>query len=621
MSAIAEDDPEARERAASLVGRTIEGRYTIDRVLATGAMGTVYLARHLKLKKRVAVKVLHPGVNDHPEMVMRFEREALAGAQMSHPHVAGASDFGDLDDGTRYLVMEYVKGSHLRDLIDREAPLDSERAIRIARQMAVALDYIHARGMVHRDIKPRNVMLETGDFVKIVDFGLAKIDGARLSTFSDDEAEEDSRLTTRGVIFGTVEYLAPEAAFGMELVDARADLYALGVIVYEMLAGKRPFDGKNDAEVFAKQRHQAPPPIAERAPGVEVSRDLEAIVDKLLAKDFDERYQTASELIAALDEAVPSASMAPPEPIEPPLPSAPNEPASERVEAETIEPEKPKLAKARRKKARSKKADAANVPEATAAKTSGAWKIVAAVAIAGGLLWIVWPRSPAAAPAAPAVAASSIPTGAASIASAPAPTALPANTLSAAASAPPAADPVAADRIRADMTKSFEDKRWDDGASALTELAKADPRLACDVAEKRTADALMAITRERAAHELEAWKAVAMSECGADRLYRFVENGGKAPWALRAAELLREPEVVAHASPAVAIAFALRDAPCDQKIAMLDRAVTDGDERALVVLDVVVRLCVRNPKALDAAIDKLRAKLQTATSSKKPARP
>ncbi|MBK8942602.1 MAG: serine/threonine protein kinase [Polyangiaceae bacterium] len=233
----------ANERAQALVGRTVDDRYAIDRVIAMGGMGTVYLARHLKLKKRVALKVLHPDAEDHPELFLRFEREAQAGAQVSHPNVAAATDFGEAQDGTRYLVLEYVRGSTLRQVIDSDAPLSSLRAARIVRQLAAALGEIHKRGIVHRDLKPRNVMLGEGDFVKIVDFGLAKIDGARLSTMPRDDDESGGRLTGGGMIFGTVEYLAPEAAYGMDRVDHRADLYALGVIAFEMLSGKHPFEG------------------------------------------------------------------------------------------------------------------------------------------------------------------------------------------------------------------------------------------------------------------------------------------------------------------------------------------------------------------------------------------
>ncbi len=225
-------------------------------------------------------------------------------------------------------------------MIDREAPLEPKRAVRVARQIAVALSEIHAKGVVHRDLKPRNIMLGEGDFVKVVDFGLAKIDGARVSTLPSDEAEEDARLTGRGAIFGTVEYLAPEAAFGMELVDARADLFALGVMLYEMLSGKHPFDAKSEVELFAKQRLADPPRICERNPDVVVDAALEAVALRLMSKDFDLRHQTGAEVVAALDAAEPEGSLAPPEPEEPPL-SESAESAKERLAAATPSTPKP----------------------------------------------------------------------------------------------------------------------------------------------------------------------------------------------------------------------------------------------------------------------------------------
>ncbi len=298
----------ANERAEALIGRTIEDRYQIDKVLAMGGMGTVYLARHLKLKKRVALKVLHPDAEDHPELFLRFEREALAGAQVTHPTVAAATDFGGLPDGSHYLVMEYVRGSTLRQILDKESPIPFVRTVRIIRQIATALGEIHKRGIVHRDLKPRNVMVMENDLVKVVDFGLAKIDDARNSTMP---AEEDvERLTGGGMIFGTVDYLAPEAALGMELVDHRADLYALGVIAYEMLSGKRPFVGANDLEVFTKQRTMTAAPLA-ACSDAEVPDELEAVIFKLLEKDVTARFQSASELIGVLDAVVPEGRLVP----------------------------------------------------------------------------------------------------------------------------------------------------------------------------------------------------------------------------------------------------------------------------------------------------------------------
>jgi serine/threonine protein kinase len=291
----------AAQSARSFIGTVVSGRYRIVDLIATGGMGAVYLGEHVHMHKRIAVKILHPEVDDQPEIVARFEREAVVGAHVRHPNIAHATDFGKLDDGAYFLVLDYIEGRNLGELI-REGPIAVSRVVRIAKQLAGALAAAHELGIVHRDMKPRNIMLDDHLVPHLIDFGFAKVSVDKLPlTASPGDARPASRLTGVGVIFGTVKYLAPESAHGMDAVDARADLYALGVIIYEMLAGKHPFESTDPVEMFNHHRMTPPPPFAVRSPGVTVPPELDVIVRKLLEKDPYDRYQTANELVDALD--------------------------------------------------------------------------------------------------------------------------------------------------------------------------------------------------------------------------------------------------------------------------------------------------------------------------------
>ncbi|WP_437905630.1 protein kinase [Sorangium sp. So ce327] len=315
-------DEAAKHRARSYLGRVISKRYRIDEVIAMGGMGAVYRGEHVHMHKRVAIKILHPDTERLPELVQRFEREAIAGAHIQHRNVATATDFGEAEDGSFFLVLEYVRGTTLHEII-RRGPVPAARAALIARQLAAALDATHAMGIVHRDVKPRNVMVvePQGDLVKLIDFGLAKVsvDQLRRSVASPESARAGAdslpvRLTTAGVIFGTIAYLAPESALGMDFVDERADLYALGLILYEMLAGKHPFLAKDPVELFNQQRSAPVPAIAAHSPGVVAPPALEAVVRLLLEKNPRARFGTAEELIAALDDACAASGIAVHEP-------------------------------------------------------------------------------------------------------------------------------------------------------------------------------------------------------------------------------------------------------------------------------------------------------------------
>jgi serine/threonine-protein kinase len=282
------------------VGTVLGERYRIDALIGEGGMGKVYAAEHVMMKKRLAVKVLHRELTSVPDVVARFEREAMAAANIEHPNVAAATDFGKLADGSVFLVLEFVQGRNLRDEM-ADGPLPVERALHIARQIAAGLGSAHLQGIVHRDLKPENVMLveKAGDrdFVKVLDFGIAKVPIDEVPT---EAKYKDQPITRAGMVFGTPEYMAPEQALG-QTVDGRADLYALGVIVFELLAGMRPFASQSPVGILGQQLANPPPSFAARAPLVLVPPAVEQIVHRLLARDREQRYASAAEVVAALD--------------------------------------------------------------------------------------------------------------------------------------------------------------------------------------------------------------------------------------------------------------------------------------------------------------------------------
>ncbi len=284
-----------------LVGTTLGGRYKVLSLLGEGGMGAVYLVEHVLMRKRMALKVLNAELSKNREMVARFEREAMAAAHLEHPNVVAATDLGFTDDGALFLVLEFIDGKSLRDVLGF-GPLTAARVIHIARQTASALQRAHSVGIVHRDLKPENIMIMNRDgdpdFVKVLDFGLAKI---RLEALVDDISQRSETLTKYGTIFGTPAYMAPEQAAGGE-VDGRTDLYALGCVMYELLTGWVPFDAE-DPSVILRQQILAPvPAMAKKAPSVKVPAALEAMVMKLLEKNPDQRHKDARQLLDALAE-------------------------------------------------------------------------------------------------------------------------------------------------------------------------------------------------------------------------------------------------------------------------------------------------------------------------------
>ena len=295
----------------STAGRVLGGRYRLDRELARGGMATVWIAEDPLLSRRVAVKLLLPQLAVDEALRVRFRNEAIAAAKLTHPGIVATYDTGD-DDGTAYIVMELVEGKTLRHLIDERGRLPVRDAVDISSQVADALEHAHRQGLVHRDIKPANVLVQSDGRVKVTDFGIAKAAGG------DD-------LTRTGTVVGTARYLAPEQVNGHP-VDGRADVYALGLILYEMLAGRAPFSGDNDMATAVARLTNAPEPVRTVRP--EVPRPLEDVVARSLARDPDYRYPSAQAFKDALS---PGRDTAPTGPLVPPRP-APEPPGFERTQ-------------------------------------------------------------------------------------------------------------------------------------------------------------------------------------------------------------------------------------------------------------------------------------------------
>ena len=296
MEQTADNTTDVAEAEPPLVG----GRYALKTRLGEGAMGEVYEAEHVLMEKQVALKVLRGDLSDDDEAVARFQREARAAASLDHPNVCQATDFGQTTDGDFFLVMEYLEGETLQHQIDTFGSLGVERTLHIARQIADALHRAHSQGIVHRDLKPENIMLidrqGDSDVVKIMDFGIARL----VST--DDEDDEGQRLTRAGMVYGTPHYMAPEQVAGDD-VDHRADLYALGVVIFEMLTGKPPFDGENIAKVMGQHITEPIPSLNDQVDAHRFPAELQAIIDALLDKDRDERLADAEDLSPLLEAA------------------------------------------------------------------------------------------------------------------------------------------------------------------------------------------------------------------------------------------------------------------------------------------------------------------------------
>jgi len=295
MSVQVSEDAERADHA-SLIGQVLANRYQIEHLLGEGAMGAVYKARHIKVGRPFAVKILHKRLLEDAKLALRFEREAELAGRLRHPNVIGVVDVGETPDGWRYMVMDFAEGVDLATLLG-EAPMPPQRITNLVRQMLEGLYHAHEAGLIHRDFKPENVIVERDDHdvevPRIVDFGIAIL---REGGESTDSA---GRLTTNGLVLGTPHYMAPEQAVA-DPIDHRIDLFAMGIVIYEMLAGRLPFDGSG-AEVARANLLLDPPPIAQRVPYLEVDPLLEAFARKLLAKKRDQRPANAKVARELLD--------------------------------------------------------------------------------------------------------------------------------------------------------------------------------------------------------------------------------------------------------------------------------------------------------------------------------
>lgn len=284
-----------------LIGQTLADKYRVEELLSHGGMGTVYRGTHVLMDKTVAIKVLNPSLAADDKIVARFSREARAASRISHPHALNVTDFGESQNGVVFLIMEYLHGKTLKEVIQDTGPMPLPRVVEIVRQVCGALDAAHGEGVVHRDLKSDNIMLVDvggGDWAKVLDFGIAKI--------QEPLDTPDSALTSPNLIIGTPQYMSPEQCSQAAELDARSDIYSLGVILYELLAGHVPFRGESPTAIMMKHLQEPAPSLLDERKDIPAS--VGRVVARTLAKRPEDRYQSAGELsealsLAAQDEA------------------------------------------------------------------------------------------------------------------------------------------------------------------------------------------------------------------------------------------------------------------------------------------------------------------------------
>jgi serine/threonine protein kinase len=290
-------------------GTRLADRYVVGELLGGGGMAQVYRGQHETIGRAMAIKVLTRDLAHEPSIVERFIQEARAASRIHHENVVEVTDFGETEDGRPFMVMEYLEGEDLGHTLAREGRLPWDRAQPILLQLLAALQAVHEQGVVHRDIKPENIFLlsrlGSSDFVKVFDFGIAKV----LRYDAPGGAPGGKSLTIKGQLIGTPPYMSPEQCLG-EAVDARSDLYTVGVIAYELLTGRTPFVADSPARMLRMHVNDPVPPIAQIAPELEIDPAVDAILQRAMAKDRDERFSSGYELAKAiLRDTPPSSSL------------------------------------------------------------------------------------------------------------------------------------------------------------------------------------------------------------------------------------------------------------------------------------------------------------------------